>query len=234
LRKEEREIMDNGAERIAQDINAIVQTRVAMAEKLGAIEEHIGTTMRHARTTMTQLADKTTSSVRDTMRVTQEALDPRIHAGRHPWAFVSGALVLGYAVGALSRRGWRITTGVVPYYPPGAKGAAVISTSGSSSSERREAGVYPFYPRPAADHGRGEQGQADRLTVWAELERALQDELGVARNSVIRFGRGLLREMVRRAVPAFVQMLDGNRRERDPRAESDPAVDNSRASNRSA
>ena len=41
--------MDHASERIAQDINAIVQTRMAMAEKLGAIEQHVGTTLHHAR-----------------------------------------------------------------------------------------------------------------------------------------------------------------------------------------
>ena len=172
---------------------------------------------------MTQVADKATSSVRDTMQVTKEALDPRVHVARHPWAFVGGALVLGYAVGTLYRRGGRITAGVMPYYPPGAEGAAVMPMSGSSASEQREAGVYPFYSYRPADHGRGEQGRADRLSVWAELERALQDELYSARSSVIRFGRGLLREMVRQAIPALVQIIGSNRRDRDPRSDSEPA-----------
>jgi hypothetical protein len=172
---------------------------------------------------MTELANKTTASVRETMQVTTEALDPSIHAARHPWVLIGGAVVLGYAVGTLYRRGWRITTGVVPYYPAGAKGAAVMPGSGSPSSERRESGVYPFYPPRAADNGRGEQGQADPLTVWAELARALQDELGVARSSFIRFGRGLFRAMVRRAVPALVRIVGGTRRERNPRSDSDSA-----------
>ncbi len=221
--EKEREIMDNGAERIAQDMKDIVQTRVAIAEKLGTIEQHIGTTMQHARVTMTELADKTTSSVRETMQVTKEALDPSVQMTRHPWVFVGGALGLGYAVGSIYRRGWRITTGVVPYYPPSAKGAAMMPASGSPSSEGQEPGVYPFYPQPAADQGRGEPGPADRLPVWAELERAVQDELGVARNGIIRFGRGLLREMVRQAVPALVQVIGGTRRQRDSRSETDPA-----------
>jgi hypothetical protein len=223
MAEEEREIMDKGADRIAQDIKDIVQTRVAIAEKFGAIEQHIGTTMQHARTMMTQVADKTTSSVRETMQATKEAFDPRVHAARHPWVFVGGALVFGYAFGTLYHRGWRITNGVVPYYPPGAKGAAVMPISGSPSSERQEPGVYPFYPHRATDNARGEQRQADRLTVWAELERALQDELGVVRSGIIRFGRGLLREMVRQAVPTLVQIVVGTRRERAPRSDSDPA-----------
>lgn len=221
MAEEEREIMDNGSKRIAQDVQDIVQTRVAMAEKLGAIEQHVGATMRHGRTIMTEMAEKTTSSVHETMQVTKDALDPSVHAARHPWAFVGGALVLGYALGTLYRCGLRVTTGVVPYYPSGAEGAAVMS--GSSSSTEREAGVYPFYSHPAADQRGGGPAQADQLTMWAELERGLQDELAAARSGVIRYGRGLLREMVRQAVPALAQIIGGTRRERDSHSESDPA-----------
>ena len=214
--------MDKGADRIAQDIKDIVQTRIAIAEKLGAIEQHVGSTMQHARTMMTQVADKTTSSVHETLKATKEAFDPRVYVARHPWVFVGGTLVLGYAVGALYRRGWRID-GVVPYYPRGAKGAAVMPTSDSPSSERKESGVYPFYPHREADNASREQGRSDRFTLWAELERVLQDELGVVRSDFVRFGRGLLHEMLRQAVPALVQVIAGNRRERAPRSEHDPA-----------
>ena len=208
--------MDKGEDCIARDIKAIVATRLAMTEKLGALEQHVGITMQHARTTMTEVADKTTSIVRKTMHGAKASIDPRVHAARHPWVFVSGALVLGYAVGTIYRRGRRISNGGVPYYPPGAKGAAVMPTSGSPSSEERESGVYPFYSHPAAEDEREIHSQADRLTVWAELGQGLQDELSAARNSFIQFGRGLLRGMIRRAIPTFVQMADGNRREKDP------------------
>ena len=208
--------MDTGADRIAQDIQAIVQTRVAIAEKLGAIEQHVGDTMQHARTIMTEVADKTTSSVREAVQVTQEALDPGRHVARHPWMAVGGAIALGYAAGALYRRGWRIATEVVPYYPPGAKSADVMP-SGSPSSEQPKPGVYPFYPDRESNNGRGAQGQVDRLTVWAELERALHDELGVVGKGVIRFGRGLLHEMIRRAVPVIVEIVGGIGRDRNPR-----------------
>ena len=114
--------MDKGADRIAQDIKDIVQTRVAIAEKLGAIEQHVGSTMQHARSTKTQVADKTTSSVHETLKTTKEAFDPRVHVA----------------------------------------------------------------------------------------------------NGFVRFGRGLLHEMLRQAVPALVQIIAGHRRERAPRSEHDP------------
>ena len=214
--------MDQAADLIAQDIKDIVQTRIAIAEKLGAIEQHVGSTLQHARTTMTQVADKTTSSVHETLKATKEAFDPLVHVTRHPWMFVGGTLFLGYAVGALYRRGWRID-GVVPYYPRGAKGAAVMPTSGSPSSEQQDPGVYPFYPHREADNASKEQGRSNQPTLWAELERVLQDELGVVRSDFVRFGRGLLHEMLRQAVPALVQVIAGNRRGRAPRSEHDPA-----------
>lgn len=207
--------MDKGAERIAQDMKDIVQTRAAIAEKLGAIEQHVGTTMQHARTMMTEIKDKTTSSVRETMQVTKEALNPSVHVTRHPWVSVGGAVVLGYAVGAIYRRGRRITSGGVPYYPLGTKSAAVMPTSDSSAPERRESGVYPFYPNPEAEHGEGVRGRNNRSTIWGQVERALQDELGAARSGLIRFGRGLVREMVRQAIPALAQIVGGHHRERD-------------------
>lgn len=212
--------MDNGSDRIAQDIKDIVQTRVAIAEKLGAIEQHVGTTMQHARSMMTHVADKTTSSVQETLQATQEAFNPRVQIARHPWLFVGGTVALGYAVSALYRRGWRIN-GVVPYYPRGAKSAGVMPASGSPSSEREESGVYPFYPPREADYASPERGRAHRPTMWAELEQAVQDELGGVRSHVIRFGRGLIKDMVRQGIPALLGLLANNRREERSRSASE-------------
>ena len=147
--------MDNCSEGIAQDIQDIVQTRVAMAEKLGTIEQHVGATMRHGRTIMTEMAEKTTSSVRETMQVTKDALNPSVHAARHPWAYVGGALVLGYALGTLYRCGLRNTTGVVPYYPSGAESAAVMS--GHPRPQNRRLGYIPFIPIQRRTKRKGDQ-----------------------------------------------------------------------------
>jgi hypothetical protein len=221
LHQEKGKIVDRGAEQIAQDMKAITETRLAIAERLSQIEQHVGTTMQHARTMMTHLEDSTTSAVRDTMQVTKEAFDPKIQAERHPWAFVGGALVLGYAVGTLYYHdARRIPSGVIPYYPPSTKGAAVMPTNGAPTSEHTESGVYPFYPHGAIDDRGREQGRAGRPTLWVELEQGLHDELADIRNGAIRFGRGLLRDLISHAVPALAQIIgnphDGDRSKRDP------------------
>jgi hypothetical protein len=212
--------MDKGADRIAQDIKDIVQSRVAIAEKLGLIEQHLGTTVQHARTTMTEVANKTSSVVHETLQSSKEAVDPRIHVARHPWVFVGGTLVIGYAVGALYRRGWRIN-GAVPSDLRSAKGAPIMTMRGSPSSEQQRSGDNPFYPSHRdADTARGKQGSTERPTMLSELGQALQDELGVVRASVVGIGRGLIREMVRQAVPALLHKIAGDRRERNPRSTS--------------
>ena len=211
--------MDKGAERIAQDMKDIVETRVAIAEKLEAIEQHVGATMQHARTVMTQVADKTTSTVDETVKATKEVFDLRIQAERHPWMFVGGAVILGYGVSALYHRGWRISSGVFPYYPSKAKAAPVMPKSGSSpSSEEQESGVYPFYP---PDDVRREPRHEERVTMLGELEQAFQEELGEVRSNIVRFGRGLIHEMARQAVPALVQIITGSRRKGHSQSASD-------------
>jgi len=153
--------VDRGAEQIAQDMKAITETRMAIAERLSEIEQHVGTTMQHARTMMSHLEDSTTSAIRETMQGTKDAFNPSIHAARHPWLFVGGALILGYAVGTVCfRDDRRIPAGVIPYYPPGTKGAAVMPTNGAPTSEQRESGVYPFYPYGAIDDRGRDQGRA--------------------------------------------------------------------------
>ena len=209
--------MDKGAERIAQDMKDIVETRVAIAEKLEAIEQHVGATMQHARTVMTQVADKTTSTVDETVKATKEVFDLRIQAARHPWMFVGGALVLGYGVGMLYQRGWRIT-GVVPYSPRGAESAPIMQESGASSEER-DPGVYPFYPPHHETEKAERQRRGAEQTVLGELGNAFQEELGTVKDTFIRFGRGIIREMVRQTVPAIVQIIAGNRNQR---RQSDP------------
>jgi hypothetical protein len=212
--------MDKGAERIAQDMKDIVETRVAIAEKLEAIEQHVGATMQHARTVMTQVADKTTSTVDETVKATKEVFDLRIQAERHPWMFVGGSLVLGYGVGMLYQRGWRITTGVVPYYPRGAESAPIMQESGASS-EQRDPGVYPFYPPHHETEKAERQHGGTEQTVLGELGNAFQEELSTVKDSFIRFGRGVIREMVRQTVPALVQIIAGNRGNRTSHSSSD-------------
>lgn len=212
--------MDRGAEQIAQDMKAITETRMAIAERLSEIEQHVGTTMQHARTMMSHLEDSTTSAICETMQVTKDAFNPSIHAARHPWLFVGGALILGYAVGTVCfRDDRRIPAGVIPYYPPGTEGATVMPTNGAPSSEQVESGVYPFYPHGAMDNRRSDQRSAARPTLWAELEQTFQEELAEVRSGAIRVGRGLLRDLIGHAVPVLAQILrnprDGDRPHRD-------------------
>jgi len=193
--------MDRSTNSIAQDIKDIAQTGAALAEKFGDIEQHIGQTMHHARTTMNRLAEQTVSTVRHTMQATNKALDPSEHAARHPWVFLGGAIFLGYMAGIVYRRS-RPPLGVVPYYPPAAKGAAVMPGSVSVPSEKEKSGVYPFYPT--------KPDRLDRPSLRVELEEAIHDELSLIRQGVIRIGRGVVRKMIHQVVALLAYLAGGS------------------------
>ena len=66
--------------------------------------------------------------------------------------------------GSLSRRDWRIRR----------EGFGVHAYERLTIVRGPESWVYTFYPDRIADNGRGEQAP-----LWAESERALQDDLGM-------------------------------------------------------
>ena len=168
--------------------------------------------MKHAKDVIGEMADKTSSSARTATEVTANVLDPVVQLGRHPWALIGGALVVGFAVGTMQRHGWKLSDGVVPYYPPKAKGAPIMPAKGSSSSQTEESGVYRFYPQHRVSNPDRPHTQADRPTIWAELEETVRGELDAARSGLVGIVRGMVREFVRRAVPVVVQKIDGGGR----------------------
>ena len=130
--------------------------------------------------------------MRESMQATKALLNPNLLAARHPWGFLSGALLLGYTVGSLYRRG--------EPHP-----RVVTYDSSNAKSVPAESRICPRDSDLEPQNGKGTR-QPHRITVWEECERALRDELGVVRNDCVRFVRGFLREMIRGVVhpPAHV------------------------------
>jgi len=201
--------MDRGAEQMAEDLRDIMDTRVAMTEKLDAIHQHVGGTMTHAKRVMKQVSGHTASSVRGATRTTMTVLEPILQWGRHPWMLVGGALMVGYTVGTLQRQ---FATRVYPYYPPGAKGAPVMPEDAPAASASHEPGVYPFYPQHWTRTSNTAQGSGERPPVWAELETAVREELDQAKSSLVWIARGIVREFFRQTVPVLVRKVGGDGR----------------------
>ena len=117
--------------------------------------------------------------MRESLQATKALLKPSLIAARHPWGFLSGALVLGYTVGSLYR-----PSHVVTY------------ASSNTNSAPAESRICPRDSDLEQRNGNRKR-QPRRITVWEECERALRDELGLVRNDCVRFGRGFLRELIR-------------------------------------
>jgi hypothetical protein len=118
--------MDQRTSAIDQDLKHIVQTRIAIAEKLRLLEQRITHQAEDVTMTCSQMVNRTTTNLHQLMDKTKSAMTPSPQVAEHPWLLLGGALCAGYAIGLIERGTRHARNGVYPYYPPGARGSRVM------------------------------------------------------------------------------------------------------------
>mgnify|MGYP001157464717 CR=1 FL=1 len=187
--------MDKGMDRIAEDVKDIVETRTAIADKLEKLEHRFTSTVQEAKTMAEDFAGRTQSVIEDTMGSVKEATDPGRLVSNHPWAIVSGAVIVGFAVGRLFKEG---ENGVVPYYPPGSQAANVMPPSGADTTGRE--GVYPFYPHADEDNSPARPHSSDRSSVLRSLKPVVAGSVSHLTDELIDIGKFALRAWLKEFV----------------------------------
>jgi ElaB/YqjD/DUF883 family membrane-anchored ribosome-binding protein len=222
--------MDKGMDRIAQDMKDIVETRTAIADKLGQLEHRFASTVEEAKTMAENFADRTQSMIEGTMNSVKEATDPSRLVSQHPWVMVSGGIVVGYALGRLFRQGGN---GVIPYYPPGSHAANVMPPSGADTTGRE--GVYPFYPQPEGEDS-SRSLPSTRSSILGSLGPVFAESLGDLTAELVDIGKSALRAWLKevaqgqRARPSASgrwSPREGNAREHtsgEPEQQRDPRL----------
>lgn len=179
--------MAEGMDRITQDVKDIVETRTAIADKLEKLEHRFTSTVEEAKMMAEGFAGRTQSMIEDTMGSVKEAADPSRLIANHPWVLVSGAIIVGFAVGRLLRQG---ENGVVPYYPPGSHAANVMPPSGSDTTRE---GVYPFYPHAENDDSPSRPRSLTRSSVLGSLGPVVAGPVSLLTEELIDIGKSALR-----------------------------------------
>ncbi|HMS82758.1 MAG TPA: hypothetical protein PKD12_03805 [Nitrospira sp.] len=196
--------MDQGMARITQDVKDIVETRTAIADKLEKLEQRFASSVEEAKMIADDFADRTQSVIEDTVDSIREATDPARIVSHYPWVMVSGAIMAGFALGQVFKNGG---SAVMPYYPPGSRGANVMPQSGSDTTSKE--GVYPFYPHPSGD-------KAPRPTpapsstaalLFTYLGPVIAEGLGQVKGDLVAIGTSALRAWLKEAVQAGRQPL---------------------------
>lgn len=196
--------MDQGMDRITQDVKDIVETRTAIAEKLEKLEQRLASSVQEAKMIAENFADRTQSVIEGTVDSIKEATDPSRLVSHHPWVMVSGAIMAGFALGQVLRNN---DGGIIPYYPPGSQGANIMPQPSSESSSKE--GVYPFYHRPSGeDSSRSTQATSPTgFSLFTYLGPVIAEGLGQVKGDLVEVGKSALRAWLKEAVQAGGQKL---------------------------
>jgi len=207
--------MDQRAHAVEEDLKNILQTRLALADKIQTLERRVQETVQTSKTVALDALDQAKTTAADWIESTTQQLNPSLQAGRRPWVMVGTAIAIGLVAGLAEqhRRGAR----VYPYYPPRASGADVMPERGQPDLP---SGVYPFYGREAprrAEGGHSREGARSNPPMaelwrplhdmWNELTQELAQERSRLQNTALHAGRLFLQDLVRIAGQSLLDQL---------------------------
>ncbi len=189
-----------------QDVKEIVDTRVAIAEKLELLEQRIIDTAEGATMKFSRMLEDTTETVNQMVDKTKSALDPIHKVDEYPWLMLGGAICAGFAIGLMESRSRSERKGVYPYYPPRAQASRVMPDSAreTGATSHQAKGVYDYYPT-------GPQSHTGRHTsLWSSMSREFSQEAEEAKAVLLQVGRSLITELARKMVPEIARSFGVN------------------------
>lgn len=210
--------MDQRAHDVEEDVKSILQTRLALADKIGTLERQVHATVESTKAAALDALDLARGKAAGFIERTTQHLNPSVQAKRRPWIMVGSAIALGLFAGLVEHR--RRRSGVYRYYPADAEGADVMPEDGQS---HEPSGVYPFYGREEARSYAGRRRFGDsperrrsdaRSEVWKPL-RALWGDLTAEfvqerdrlQEAVLHAGHAFIQDVVRVAGQSLLDQL---------------------------
>ena len=217
--------MDQRAHDVEEDLKNILQTRLALGDKIHTLERHVEATVESTKMAALDALDLARNRAAGFIESTTNHLNPTVQAGRRPWIMVGSAIAVGFFAGLLEHRR---RAGVYRYYPPRAHAPDVMPESGRS---REPEGVYPFYGREharptiaaslrwSADESDGDEMDSPRSrtalkdawkplqSLWDELAQEVAQERDRLQHTVFLAGRSFVHDIVRLAGQSLVDQL---------------------------
>jgi ElaB/YqjD/DUF883 family membrane-anchored ribosome-binding protein len=181
--------MDAEPEVIRQDIE---QTRSALTEKLETLEEEVMGTVRNAKETVEETIENVTETVQETVETVQRTFDLEYQMQQRPWVLIGGSVVAGVAAGFLAdslrvrATAWEDSRGKVPRYEP---------SSGSGATAFRSPQQEFAPPR------------REGPSFFQSLLGRFDKEIGMVKELAIGYAAGVLRDMVKEALPAVKEQV---------------------------
>jgi ElaB/YqjD/DUF883 family membrane-anchored ribosome-binding protein len=210
--------MDQRAHDVEEDVKSILQTRLALADKIEMLERQVEATVESTKAAALDALDLARDRAAGFIERTTQHLNPSVQARRRPWIMVGSAIALGFFVGLVEHR--RRRSGVYRYYPADAEGADVMPEDGQS---HEPSGVYPFYgreeARPYAGRRRfGDSSERRRSAaisemwkplrgLWGDLTAQVAQERDRLQQAVLHAGQAFIQDVVRMAGQSLLDQL---------------------------
>jgi hypothetical protein len=229
--------MDQRAHDVEEDLKNILQTRLALADKIDTLERQVEATVESTKMAALDALGLARNKAAGFIESTTHHLNPSVQAGRRPWIMVGSAIALGLFAGLIEQR--RRASGVYRYYPPAAGGADVMPDDGQSHEPR---GVYPFYGREharprtsrfrfndrseGAGPGRAQTAMPELLkplrSLWDELRVEVAQERDRLQDAALHTGRSFIQDLVRVAGQSLLDQLSRSGGSRNSRQDQRP------------
>ena len=88
--------MDQRAHDIEEDVKSILQTRLALADKIETLERQVEATVESTKAAALDALDLAREKAAGFIERTTQHLNPSVQAGRRPWIMVGTAIALGF------------------------------------------------------------------------------------------------------------------------------------------
>jgi ElaB/YqjD/DUF883 family membrane-anchored ribosome-binding protein len=197
----------------------IDKTRSELTEKLQTLEEQVRGTVLGATEKVEETIEQVTSSVQETVEQVKSSVGETVEQAKsavndtvegvrqtfdldyqvrvRPWTMVTGSVCLGLLAGALLGR--QQSRGRGGYVSSGGRGRASPRTAGESAAQQYVSGARPAAELPAEPQGPGFLGQ---------LYHQFEPELNQVKEMAIGYAVGMLRDMIKEAVPALKDKVE--------------------------
>ncbi len=222
--------MDQRAGDVEEDLKNILQTRLALADKIESLERRVEDTVRGTKAATLEAIEAAKDQAVGWVESAAHRLDPSVHAAGRPLLFLGSALAVGALAGLVGRR--RRQSGVYPYYPPKAHGAEVMPSQKEGNEERMRRGGQPFSSvrDQFALQGRTPDRRRELRTsigtspgaenglcatwnqlgaAWQELTGEFARERALLQDTALHIGRSFVRDLARIIGQTLIQQLSG-------------------------
>ena len=197
----------------------IEETRSDLAKKLETLESEISDTVKTARESVTETIENVTETVQETVENVKKTFDVEYQMRQRPWTLLAGATVAGFFVGAFVLRprrsfhpepeGWFGGHGFYPHDESSRGGTDTRSSwTGSSSWSPPSQPPQPPQPPRQEEHRHEEHHGGQGPSLMQGLMNTFGDELNMVKQMAIGYGVGLVRDMLKDALPTLGEKVE--------------------------